>query len=68
MHSKTPFNYCIDSFLNEDVVQKVERSFRMREERGQMPHISNFSEKPAIKKRTKGSCFVRPKKNIDKYV
>ena len=33
------------SILNGDVAQKVERSFRMREERGSMPRISKFSEK-----------------------
>ena len=33
------------SFLNGDGAQKVERSFRMREERGWMPRISKFSEK-----------------------
>ena len=50
MQSKTPFNYCIDSFLNEVVAQKVERSFRIQEERGRMPRISNFSEKTATQK------------------
>ena len=33
------------SFLNGDVAQKVERSFRRREERGWMPRVSKFSEK-----------------------
>ena len=33
------------SFLNGDLAQKVERSFRRREERGWMPRISIFSEK-----------------------
>ena len=57
MHSKTPFNYCIDSFLNEDVVQKVERSFRVRDERGWMPCISNFSEKTDNNKTNDGKLF-----------
>ena len=52
MHSKTPFNYCIDRFLNGDVAQKVERSFRMREERGPMPRISNYKTRPEIRKQT----------------
>ena len=57
------------SFLNGDVAQKVERSFRMREERGSMPGISNFSEKTGIRKtNTTGRCYVRSKENIDKYV
>ena len=58
MHSKNPFNYCIDSLLNEDVAQKVERSFRMREERGWMPRVSNFSEKTGNQKTNYGklSC------------
>ena len=64
MHSKNPFNYCIDSLLNEDVAQNVERSFRMREERRWMPRVSNFSEKTGNQKRTTGSCFVRPKKTL----
>ena len=50
MQSKTPFNYCIDSFLNEVVAQKVERSFRIQEERGRMPRISNFPEKTGTQK------------------
>ena len=33
------------SFLNRDVAQKVERSFRKREEQGWMPRTSEFSEK-----------------------
>ena len=57
MHSKTPFSYCIDSFLNKDVAQKVERSFRMREERGWMPRISNFSEKTGSQKTNYGKLF-----------
>ena len=57
MHWKTPFNYCIDSFLNEDLVQKVEQSFRMREERGWMPRISSFSEKTDNHKTNDGNLF-----------
>ena len=57
MQSKTPFNYCIDSFLNGDVAEKVERSFRMREERGWMPRISNFSEKTDNNKTNDGKLF-----------
>ena len=57
MHSKTPFNYCIDSFLNKDVAQKVERSFRMREERQWMPRISNCSEKTGNQKTNYGKLF-----------
>ena len=50
------------SFLNGDVAQKVERPFRMREERGSMPRISKFSEKTGIRKtNTTGSCFLRIK-------
>ena len=33
-------------FLNGDVAQMVERSLSMREVRGSMPRISNFSEEP----------------------
>ena len=40
------------SFLNADVAQKVERSFRRREERGWMPRISNFSEKTGNQEKT----------------
>ena len=57
MQSKTPFNYCIDSFLNEDIAQKVERSFRFREERGRMPRISNFSAKTGNQKTNYGKLF-----------
>ena len=57
MHSKTPFNYCIDSFLHKDVAQKVERSFRMREERGWMPRIADFSEKTGNQKTNYGKLF-----------
>ena len=57
MQSKTPFNYCIDSFLNEDVAQKAERLFRIREERGRMPRISNFSEKTGNQKTNYGKLF-----------
>ena len=57
------------SFLNGDVAQKVERSFRRREERGWMPRISNFSEKTGNQEtNAKDICFDRSKKNIDKYV
>ena len=55
-------------FLNGDVAQMVERSLIMREVRGSMPRISNFSEEPEIKKGNTVSCFVRPKENTDFYV
>ena len=45
------------SILNGDVAQKVERSFRMREERGSMPRISNFSEKTGNEKTNYGKLF-----------
>ena len=52
-----------------DVAQKAERSFRRREERRWMPRISNYSEKTGNQEtNTTGSCFVRSKENIDKYV
>ena len=57
MQSKTQFNYCIDGFRKEDVVQKLERSFRMRDERGWMPRISNFSEKTDNNKTNDGKLF-----------
>ena len=57
------------SFLNGDVAQNIERSYRMREERGSMPRISNYSEKTGNQEtNTTGSCLIRSKKNIDKYV
>ena len=57
------------SFLNGDVAEKVERSFRRREERGWMPRISIFSEKTGNQEtNATGIWFVRSKKNIDKYV
>ena len=56
------------SFLNGDVAQKVERSLRMREERGWMPRITNFSEKTGNQKTNYGKRFCQTKKNIDKYV
>ena len=57
------------SLLNADVAQEIERSFRMREERGSTPRISNYSEKTGNQEtNTTGSCLVRSKKNIDKYV
>ena len=45
------------SFLNGDAAQKVERSFRMREERGWMPRVSNFSEKTGNQKTKYGKLF-----------
>ena len=56
------------SFLNGDVAQKVERLFRMREERGWMPRITNFSEKTGNQKTNYGKRFCQNKKYIDKYV
>ena len=56
------------SFLNKDVAQKVERSFRMREERGWMPRISNFSEKAGNQKTNYGKLCCYTKKDIDKFV
>ena len=56
------------SFLNGDVAQKVERLFRMREERGLMPRITNFSEKTGNQKTNYGTRFCQTKKDIDKYV
>ena len=38
-------------FLNRDVAQTVERSLSMREVRGPMPRISNFSEEPGNQKK-----------------
>ena len=57
------------SFLNGDVAQNIERSFHMREERGWMPRIPNYSEKTGNQEtNTTGSCLIGSKKNIDKYV
>ena len=56
------------NFLNGDVSQKVERLIRMREERGWMPRITNFSEKTGNQKTNYGKRFCQTKKNIDKYV
>ena len=56
-------------FITGDVAQMVERSLCMWAVRGSMPRISNFSEEPGNqKKRNKGSCFVRPKHDMDLYV
>ena len=55
-------------FLNGDVAQMVERSLSMREVRRPMPRISNFSEQPGNRKKTTGTYFVRPKKDIYMYV
>ena len=53
------------SFLNGDVAQKVERSFRRREERGWMPRISNFSGKTRNQEtNATGICFDRSKKTL----
>ena len=57
------------SFLNGDVAQNIERSYRMWEERGWMSRISIFSEKTGNQEtNATGIWFVRSKKNIDKYV
>ena len=37
-------------FINGDVAQMVERSLSMREVRGSMPRIYNFSEEPGNQK------------------
>ena len=75
---RRPFNYCINRrkvrdgmsshFLNGDIAEMVESSLSMREVRGSMPRISNFSEEPEIKKGNTVSCFVRPKEDTDLYV
>ena len=53
------------SFLNGDVAQNIERSFHMREERGWMPRIPNYSEKTGNQEtNTTGSCLVRSKKTL----
>ena len=44
-------------FLNGEVAQMVERSLSMREVRGSMPRISNFSEEPGNQKRKYGKLF-----------
>ena len=44
-------------FLNGDVAQMVERSLSMREVRGSMPRISNFSEEPGNQKTKCGKLF-----------
>ena len=44
-------------FLNGDVAQMVERSLSMREVRGSMPRISNFSEEPGNQKTKYGKLF-----------
>ena len=56
------------TFLNRDAAQKVERSFRRREEQGWMPRISNFSEKTGNQETIYGKRFCQTKKDIDKYV
>ena len=43
--------------FNGDVAQMVERSLSMREVRGSMPRISNFSEEPENEKRKYGKLF-----------
>ena len=51
------------SFLNGDVAQNIERSYRMWEERGSMPRISNYSEKTGNQEtNTTGNCLIRSKK------
>ena len=44
-------------FLNGDVAQIVERSLSIREVRGSMPRISNFSEEPGNQKTKYGKLF-----------
>ena len=49
-------------FLNRDVAQMVECSLSMREVRGSMPRISNFSEEPGNQKRKDGKLFCQTKR------
>ena len=44
-------------FLNGNEAQMVERSLNMREVRGSMPRISNFSEDPGNQKTKNGKLF-----------
>ena len=44
-------------FFNGEVAQMVERSLCMREVRGSMPRMSNFSEEPGNRKRKYGKLF-----------
>ena len=55
-------------FINVDVAQMVERSPYMRQVRGLMPRISNFSVETGNKKGKTVSCFVRPKEDMELYV
>ena len=55
-------------FINVDVAQMVERSPYMRQVRGLMPRISNFSVETGNKKGNTVSCFVRPKEDMELYV
>ena len=65
MHSNTPFNYCIDSFLNKDVAQKVERSFRKREERGWLaPHLKFFRKAQKSKNELRETVLLDQKKTL----
>ena len=49
-------------FLNGDVAQMVERSLSMREVRGSMPRISNFSEEPGKQKKEIRSAVLLDQK------
>ena len=49
-------------FLNGDVAKMVERSLSMREVRGSMPRISNFSEEHGNRKRNYGKLFCWTKR------
>ena len=56
-------------FLNGDIAEMVESSLSMREVRGSMPRISNFSDVPGNQKKiARGSYFVRSKTDTDMYV
>ena len=55
-------------FFNGDVAQMVEHSLCMRDVRGSMPPSPIFQRSPEIEKGNTGSCFVRPKEDLDWYV
>ena len=55
-------------FLNRDVAHMLERSLSMREVRGSMPRISNFTEEPGNQEKlTTGSNTARSQKDIYMY-
>ena len=55
-------------FFNGDVAQMVESSLSMREVRGRCPASPIFQRSREMKKGDTGSCFVRPKEDMDLYV